>query len=65
MSDMMLLARAQTLLTHHPFTLTDARALESLEEEAVGEEGLRIAELWEAALALADEDARRYLQGEE
>ncbi|MNH09286.1 hypothetical protein D3C79_687360 [compost metagenome] len=65
MSDMMLLARAQTLLTHQPFTLSDARALEALEEEAVGEEGLRIAELWESALRLADEDARRYLMGED
>jgi hypothetical protein len=64
MNDMMLLARAQTLLTHHPFTLADAKVLEALEEEAVGEEGLRITELWEAALAVADEDARRYLQGE-
>ncbi|MGY4106194.1 hypothetical protein [Aeromonas encheleia] len=64
MNSMMLLARAQALLTHPPFTLADAKVLEALEEEAVGEEGLRIAELWDAALALADEDARRYLQGE-
>lgn len=49
MSDMILLAEAKALLSHHPFTLADARALEALEEEAVGEEGLCIAELWEAA----------------
>ncbi|MGY3902009.1 hypothetical protein ACW5XF_06015 [Aeromonas lusitana] len=65
MSDMMLLARAQALLGHHPFTLADARALEALEEDAVGEEGLCIAELWESALSQADEDARRYLLGKE
>lgn len=65
MNSMMLLARAQALLTHHPFTLADARVLEALEEEAVGEEGLLIAELWEAALLQADEEARRYLQGED
>lgn len=65
MSDMMLLARAQGLLDHHPFTLADARALEALEEEAVGEEGLRIAELWESALQQADEEARHYLLGED
>lgn len=65
MNSMILLARAQTLLSHQPFTLSDARALEALEEEAVGEEGLRIAELWDAALRLADEDARRYLMGED
>lgn len=65
MSDMMLLARAQALLGHTPFTLADARALEALEEDAVGEEGLCIAELWESALNQADEDARRYLLGKE
>lgn len=63
MSDMMLLAKAQALLSHHPFTLADARALEALEEEAVGEEGLCIAELWECALQQADEEARHYLSG--
>ncbi|MDX7756494.1 hypothetical protein [Aeromonas hydrophila] len=47
MSDMRLLAQARLLLGHHPFTMADARALEALEEEAVGEEGLCIAELWE------------------
>lgn len=45
MSDMRLLAQARLLLGHHPFTLADVRALEALEEEAVGEEGLCIAEL--------------------
>ena len=45
MSDMKLLAEAKVLLSHHPFTLADARALEALEEAAVGEEGLCIAEL--------------------
>lgn len=45
MSDMRLLAQARLLLGHHPFTLADARAPEALEEEAVGEEGLCIAEL--------------------
>ncbi len=39
MSYMRLLAQARLLLGHHPFTLADARALEALEEEAVGEEG--------------------------
>ena len=39
MSDMHLLAAAKSLLSHPPFTLADARALEALEEEAVGEEG--------------------------
>ena len=61
MSDMNLLVEAKTLLSHHPFTLADARALEALEEAAVGEEGLLIAELWETALVLADEEARRYM----
>ncbi|MGL5813357.1 MAG: hypothetical protein ACRCYW_08535 [Aeromonas sp.] len=65
MSEMRLLAKAQALLGHHPFTLTDARALEALEEEAVGEEGLCIAELWDAALLQADEEARHYLSGED
>ena len=65
MSDMRLLAQARLLLGHHPFTMADARALEALEEEAVGEEGLCIAELWEAALGQADEEARHYLLGEE
>ena len=68
MSDMILLAEAKALLSHHPFTLADARALEALEaleEEAVGEEGLCIAELWEAALGQADDEARHYLLGEE
>ncbi|WP_426696513.1 hypothetical protein ACP6EV_12740 [Aeromonas hydrophila] len=63
MSDMRLLAQARLLLGHHPFTLADARALEALEEEAVGEEGLCIAELWEYALQQADEEARHYLSG--
>ena len=35
MSDMHLLAAAKSLLSHPPFTLADARALEALEEEAV------------------------------
>ncbi|MCY9822044.1 hypothetical protein [Aeromonas media] len=68
MSDMKLLAEAKALLSHHPFTLADARALEALEaleEAAVGEEGLCIAELWELALGQADEEARHYLQGED
>ena len=68
MSDMILLAEAKALLSHHPFTLADARALEALEaleEAAVGEEGLCIAELWELALGQADEEARHYLQGED
>ncbi|TMX11397.1 hypothetical protein FGF01_08190 [Aeromonas salmonicida subsp. achromogenes] len=67
MNSMMLLTRAQALLTHNPFTLDDARsleALEALEEAAVGEEGLLIAELWEAALMQADEAARHYMKGE-
>lgn len=63
MSDMRLLAQARLLLGYHPFTLADARALEALEEEAVGEEGLCIAELWESALLQADEEARHYLSG--
>ena len=65
MSDMKLLAEAKVLLSHHPFTLADARALEALEEAAVGEEGLCIAELWELALGQADQEARHYLQGED
>ena len=43
MSDMHLLAAAKSLMSHPPLTLADARALEALEEEAVGEEGLCIA----------------------
>ncbi|ANT67575.1 hypothetical protein [Aeromonas hydrophila] len=65
MSDMRLLAQARLLLGHHPFTLADARALEVLEEEAVGEEGLCIAELWECALLQADDEARHYLSGQD
>ena len=65
MSDMHLLAAAKSLLSHPPFTLADARALEALEEAGVGEGGLCIAELWELALGQADEEARRYLQGED
>ncbi|MEL1219023.1 hypothetical protein TVA88_07845 [Aeromonas hydrophila] len=65
MSDMRLLAQARLLLGHHPFTLADARALEALEEEAVGEEGICIAELWECALQQADDEARRYLSGQD
>ncbi|WP_323933301.1 hypothetical protein [Aeromonas hydrophila] len=63
MSDMRLLAQARLLLGHHPFTLADARALEVLEEDAVGEEGLCIAELGESALLQADDEARHYLSG--
>ncbi len=51
-------------MTHNPFTLDDARSMEALEEAAVGEEGLLIAELWEAALMQADEAARHYMKGE-
>lgn len=65
MSDMRLLAQARLLVGHHPFTLADAQALEALEEEAVGEEGLCIAELWECALLQADEEARHYLSGQD
>ncbi len=65
MSDMRLLAQARLLLGHHPFTLADARALEALEEEAVGEEGLCIAELWECALQQADEEAGNCLSGQD
>ncbi|MEH8144023.1 hypothetical protein Q7I25_04645 [Aeromonas hydrophila] len=65
MSDMRLLAQARLLLGHHPFTLADAQALEALEEEAVGEEGLCIAELWECALQQADDEARLYLSGQD
>ena len=36
----------------------------ALEEEAVEEEGLCIAALWDIALALADEEARHYLLGD-
>ncbi|MDM5114479.1 hypothetical protein [Aeromonas salmonicida] len=64
MNSMMLLTRAQALLTHNPFTPDDARSLEALEAAAVGEEGLLIAELWEAALMQADEAARHYMKGE-
>lgn len=60
-----LAGRGQDLAEPPPFTLADARALEALEEAAVGEEGLCIAELWELALGQADEEARRYLQGED
>ena len=65
MSDMKLLAEAKTLLSHHPFTLADARALEALVEAAVGEEGLCIAELWELALGQADYESLHYLQRED
>ncbi|WP_194758702.1 hypothetical protein [Aeromonas hydrophila] len=63
MSDMRLLAQARLLLGHHPFTLADARAPEALEEEAVGEEGLCIAELGESTLLQADDEARHCLSG--
>lgn len=63
MSDMRLLVQARMLLGHHPFTLADARALEALEEEAVGEEGLCIAELGESALLQADDEAGYCLSG--
>ncbi len=65
MSDMRLLDKAKALLDHPPFTLADARALEMLEEEAVGEEGLCIAGLWELALQQADEEVRHYLAGDD
>ena len=65
MNSTMLLAKEQALLTHNPFTLADAKELEMLEEAAVGEEGLLIAELWEAAVTQADDEARLYMSGEE
>ncbi|MDO2952029.1 hypothetical protein [Aeromonas simiae] len=58
-----LLAEAQQLVGHNPFTLSDARSLEYLEEQAMGEEGLLIAELWEEALLVADDEARLYISG--
>ncbi|QCG50052.1 hypothetical protein E2P79_11600 [Aeromonas schubertii] len=58
-----LLSRAEELLTHDPFTLADAKALEELEELASGEEGLLIAEIWESAQGIADDEARLYMSG--
>ena len=56
-----LLTQALALVAGPVFTLVNAKALEQLEAQAEGEDIAMIAELWEAAYLMADEEALAYL----
>ncbi|MFB2712246.1 hypothetical protein ACE1BU_15440 [Aeromonas veronii] len=59
---MTLLEQASALLAQDgPFTLAQAKALDALCEQARGEEADLMGDLWEAAMANADEDALHYM----
>ena len=58
---MTLLEQASALLAlDGPFTLAQAKALDALCEQARDEEADLMGDLWEAAMANADEEARHY-----
>ncbi|WP_417345715.1 hypothetical protein [Ferrimonas sp.] len=48
------LEKAQALMQQQPYTLDTVRQLETLEEQARGQEKALIGELWEALYAGAD-----------
>ncbi|MGY3872584.1 hypothetical protein ACW5XA_05215 [Aeromonas dhakensis] len=59
---MTLLEQASALLAEDgPFTLVQAKALDALCEQARGEEADMLGDLWEAAMAVADEEALHYM----
>ncbi|MFQ2011808.1 hypothetical protein ACK336_01020 [Aeromonas veronii] len=59
---MTLLEQASALLAQDgPFTLAQAKALDALCEQARDEEADLMGDLWEAAMANADEDALHYM----
>lgn len=59
---MTLLEQASVLLAQDgPFTLAQAKALDALCEQARGEEADLMGDLWEAAMANADEEALHYM----
>ncbi|CAJ1869868.1 hypothetical protein HLBENOHH_02845 [Aeromonas dhakensis] len=59
---MTLLEQASALLAQDgPFTLAQAKALDALCEQARGEEADLMGDLWEAAMANADEEALHYM----
>ncbi len=59
---MTLLEQASALLAEDgPFTLTQAKALDALCEQARGEEADMLGDLWEAAMLSADEEALHFM----
>lgn len=59
---MNLLEQASALLAQDgPFTLAQAKALDALCEQARDEEADLMGDLWEAAMANADEEALHYM----
>ena len=59
---MTLLEQASALLAQDgPFTLAQAKALDALCEQARGDEADMLGDLWEAAMANADEEALHYM----
>ncbi|MGL4871272.1 MAG: hypothetical protein ACRC48_13930 [Aeromonas veronii] len=59
---MTLLEQASALLAQDgPFTLAQAKALDALCEQARDEEADLMGDLWEAAMASADEEALHYM----
>ncbi len=59
---MTLLEQASALLAQDgPFTLAQAKALDALCEQARDEEADLMGDLWEAAIANADEEALHYM----
>ncbi|TNI74848.1 hypothetical protein CF109_06200 [Aeromonas veronii] len=59
---MTLLEQASALLAQDgPFTLAQAKALDALCEQARDEEADLMGDLWEAAMANADEEALHYM----
>ena len=59
---MTLLEQASALLAEDgPFTLAQAKALDALCEQARGDEADMLGDLWEAAMAKADEEALHYM----
>lgn len=59
---MTLLEQASALLAEDgPFTLAQAKALDTLCEQARGEEADMLGDLWEAAMLSADEEALHFM----
>ena len=59
---MTLLEQASALLAQDgPFTLAQAKALDALCEQARDEDADLMGDLWEAAMANADEEALHYM----
>ncbi|WP_339331737.1 hypothetical protein [Aeromonas caviae] len=59
---MTLLEQASALLAEDgPFTLSQAKALDALCEQARGDEADMLGDLWEAAMLSADEEALHFM----